>query len=99
MLKWHLCEVKFLPMITLKIHFFAVMEGERKIKKLVVLENGKTDFDGKIYVVDTTKVITKKKFCWKKITEESKFWNFSKFFVEIIFWSALIHILRKHSLE
>ena len=37
-------------MITLEIHILGVMEGERKILKVVFLENGSTDFDKKIYI-------------------------------------------------
>ena len=37
------------------------MEGERKILKVVFLEIGFTDFDEKIYLVETNEAITQKK--------------------------------------
>ena len=50
------------------------MEGERKILKVVFLENGSTDFDEKnIYVVETNKAIPRKKEFSKKIVAKKNF--------------------------
>ena len=70
-------------MIPLEIHFLGVIEEERKILKVVFLENGSTDFDEKIYVVETNEAIPQKKEFMKKIETKKTFWIFRNFFLRL----------------